>query len=95
MNRILLIDTRSNKEITIGLQINTRKYIIREKIGHHKTQAVLPLIDKLLKQKKLRISDINDIKVNNGSGSFTGIRVGMAISNALAFALKIPVMKIK
>lgn len=95
MNRILLIDTRSNKEIKIGLQINAREYIIREKIGHHKTQAVLSLIDKLLKQKKLRISDINGIKVNTGSGSFTGIRVGMAIANAFSFALKIPVRKVK
>ncbi|EKD65038.1 MAG: hypothetical protein ACD_50C00208G0010, partial [uncultured bacterium] len=34
------------------------------------------------------------IEVNTHPGSFTGIRVGMAIANALGFALKIPIKTI-
>jgi tRNA threonylcarbamoyladenosine biosynthesis protein TsaB len=90
MKRILLIDTSSNKEIRVGLKIGKKEYVIRQKIGKKRVQAVLPLIDRVIKKKKLEISEIDCIKLNTRPGSFTGIRVGMAIANALTFALKIP-----
>lgn len=52
-------------------------------------QDVLSLIDTSLKSKHLTLKDISEIEVNPGPGSFTGTRVGVAIANALAFALKI------
>lgn len=95
MKRRLLIDTTSNKQIVVGLMINSSQYWIKRKIEAQKAQVTLPLIDKLLKKHGLRVNDINRIEVNTGPGSFTGIRVGMAIANALSFALKIPVKTIK
>lgn len=92
--KILLIDTSSNKEVRVGLRIDTKEYVIRKKIGHQKAQVVLPLIDKLLSKKRLKITDINSIEVNSSHGSFTGVRVGVSIANALSFSLKIPVEKI-
>lgn len=94
----LMIDTSSNKIIRIGLKGEDIEDVLEEKIkvpasprGEQKTQSTLTLIDKLLKKHKLRVNDINSIEVNTVlGGSFTGIRVGMAIANALSFALKIP-----
>lgn len=40
---------------------------------------------------KKYLKDITAIEVNTGPGSFTGTRVGVAIANALGFALNIPV----
>ena len=88
---ILTIDTSGNKVIRVGLKKGNIKDVLEEKIKVHKAQSTLPLIDKLLKKHELRAKDINHIEVNTGPGSFTGIRVGMAIANALSFALKIPV----
>jgi len=48
-------------------------------------------IDKILKQNKLDINNINAIAVFRGPGSFTGVRVGISIANALSFAQNIPV----
>ena len=95
MTKILLIDTSSNKEIKVGIITNRKEYIIRRKISSQKAQVVLPVIDKLLKEQGISLKDLKAVEVNASSGSFTGIRVGMAIANALSFALKIPVKKIK
>lgn len=90
MNKILLIDTSSNKEIKVGLRIDNKEYFLKQKINTQKAQVTLPMIDKLLKQKGLGLKDLTSIELSTGPGSFTGIRVGMAVANALSFALKIP-----
>jgi len=88
---ILFIDTSSNKEITVGLQIEGKKSVINQIIDHRKAQVVLPLVEKLLKDHKLELKDITGIKVNAGPGSFTGLRVGVSVANALGYLLKIPI----
>lgn len=88
---VLFIDTSSNQEIIVTVKINDKEYSKKEKVGLQKAQVVLPMIDILLKKHKLKMSDIGSIKVNTGPGSFTGIRVGVSIANALGFALKIPI----
>ncbi len=92
-NTSLLIDTSSNKEITVKLKIKDQEYMIKRKIGKNKAQVALPTIDKLLNQQGLTLKDLTSIRINTSSGSFTGIRVGMAIANALSFALEVPVKK--
>ena len=87
----LIIDTSNNQEILVGLQIGEKRDIIKQKIGKQKTQVVLGLIDRLLKKHNISFEDISDIKVNEGPGSFTGLRVGISIANAFSYALKIPV----
>ncbi len=90
-NCVLLIDTADNKKITVGLTINNKEYIQTEKITSNKTQIILPMIDEIFKIHSLRPEDLSEIKVNAGPGSFTGLRVGLAIANALSFTLKVPV----
>lgn len=85
----LYIDTSVREEIRVGIEINGKLY--EKKAKNLKSQETLPLIDKLLKEKKIKLNEINEIKVNTGPGSFTGLRVGIAIANALGFALKIPI----
>ena len=91
MKNTLLIDTSNNKEVKVGLELNGEKFLIDQAIDHRKAQAVLPLVEKLLKEHNLRLEDITNIEVNPGPGSFTGLRVGVTIANTLGFLLKIPV----
>ena len=71
------------------MKINKKEYWIKEK--HQKAQIILPLIEKILKKYKIQFSQLSAIEVNTGPGSFTGVRVGVSIANALGFALKVPI----
>jgi tRNA A37 threonylcarbamoyladenosine modification protein TsaB len=44
-----------------------------------------------LSKKGYELSDVKELEVDSGPGSFTGIRVGVAVANAIGWALRIPV----
>lgn len=89
--KILILDTADNKKITVGLIIDSKKDIQTKTITSNRTQVILPMIDKILKKHLLKPEDLSGIKINTGPGSFTGLRIGLAIANAMSFALKIPI----
>ncbi len=88
---ILYIDTRNNKEIVVRLEKGDKVFELKSDALNLKAQATLPLIDKILKEANLTPADINEIKVERGPGSFTGLRVGISIANALGFANNIKI----
>lgn len=87
----LLIDTSKREEISVRLRIDNKEYVLEERSDRKKAQAVLPLVDTLLKEQKISLQDITTIEVNTGPGSFTGLRVGVAIANTLGRLLKVPI----
>lgn len=87
----LIIDTSSNKEIVVGLSRDGKEDMVKQEATREKAQVVLPLIDQLLQKHKLQLQDINAIQVNTGPGSFTGLRVGVAIANTLGMLLRVPI----
>lgn len=57
-------------------------------------EALLPLVDRLLKKAKLQYADLDAVAAASGPGRFTGIRVGMSFAAAAGFQLKIPALAI-
>lgn len=55
---------------------------------------LFPVMSRLMRRAKLKRSDIDLIAVNNGPGSFTGVRVGVASARALGQALARPVVAV-
>lgn len=47
------------------------------------SQVILPFIERLLNDTELEISDIDLIAVSNGPGSYTGLRIGVALVKGL------------
>jgi len=47
-------------------------------------------IDEVLKRNSLQLQDIEGIVSYSGPGSFTGLRIGISATNALAYALNVP-----
>ncbi|MBP9716898.1 MAG: hypothetical protein KBD51_03060 [Candidatus Levybacteria bacterium] len=89
MNRIV-IDTTDNTKTLIKLEVDSHSDEIIEP-AKPRTQATLLLIEKILKKNNINKKDLDEILVNTGPGSFTGTRVGVAIANALGFALDVKV----
>jgi len=57
-----------------------------------KPVALIRIIDKALTKARRDLDDIRCIAVDRGPGSFTGLRIAVATTMALAHAKKIPVV---
>jgi tRNA threonylcarbamoyladenosine biosynthesis protein TsaB len=58
--------------------------------GH--AEALAPLIEKLMARISGGFASLDRIAVTNGPGSFTGVRIGIAMARAIGLALDIPVV---
>jgi tRNA threonylcarbamoyladenosine biosynthesis protein TsaB len=83
----LYIDTSDSEKIVVGLDGERFETEARKE----KSQKLLPFINELLKKKGKEIKDLKEIEVNTGPGSFTGLRVGVSVANAIGWTLGIPV----
>ena len=54
------------------------------------SQTLMPMIENVLSQALLKISDIDGIAVTAGPGSFTGVRIGIAAAKGLAAPRSLP-----
>jgi len=90
--KILAVSTSSNN-CSVAL-LEDDKCIKELNICNEKTHSekFLPLIDELLSDTGTSLSDIKLIAVDNGPGSFTGIRIGIATIKAIAEFRNIPVV---
>ncbi len=61
--------------------------------GKTHSEKLLPLIGSALSALSLDIQAMDAVAVSVGPGSFTGLRIGVATANALAFANGIPVVE--
>ncbi|OGG05712.1 hypothetical protein A2872_04700 [Candidatus Gottesmanbacteria bacterium RIFCSPHIGHO2_01_FULL_42_12] len=77
----LYIDSSSNKKTTVMLG----EKVLEEDSSVWHSQVILPMIKKIIGKRKL--DEINGFEIKKTGDSFTGLRVGAAIANALNFAL--------
>ncbi|MBN2096234.1 tRNA (adenosine(37)-N6)-threonylcarbamoyltransferase complex dimerization subunit type 1 TsaB [Candidatus Peregrinibacteria bacterium] len=90
---ILCIDT-STAESSIA--ITDGEKIFFEKLeANHASDEILGKIDQLVKKAGIQLSDLKAVFVIKGPGSFTGLRVGIAVANQFAHQLKIPIIGLR
>ncbi len=88
---ILHIDTKDQKVVRVSLKKEEKVVKSLSEENEYGSKVLLPLIEKLLKLQKLDFKDLKGVEVEKGPGSFTGLRVGVSVANALGFSLVIPV----
>lgn len=91
---LLAIDTST---LWIGLALYEESRVLAETIWrteNHHTMELVPSIDALLKRCKASPGDIEALGVAIGPGSFTSLRISLAVVKGLALSLHIPIVGI-
>ncbi len=91
---ILAIDT-SSAWCSVALSLNNAAPLVRhQKVSAGASQLLLPWIDELLHEASITLSSLDAIAIGVGPGAFTGVRLGVAVTQGLATAAKLPVLPV-
>ncbi len=89
--RFLAIETSSPR---LSLALGTEARVLAQFTGEHDwrhAESVFRGIKTMLKKVKWTVQSLDGVAVSTGPGSFTGIRIGLAVARTLGQSLKIPV----
>ncbi len=87
MNK-LIIDVTS-KVIFLMIIVDNKNYSVSHENSKINYEKLIVLINNLLNTNRLKINDISTIYINNGPGSFAGIRNSLAVVKAIHLVEKI------
>jgi tRNA threonylcarbamoyl adenosine modification protein YeaZ len=90
--KYLVIDTSVENITKINLIIGSKNSEIIFNESRNHLQNLIPGIKKILNQENLNLQNLNFIALNEGPGSWTGLRIGFATIKVLAMVNKLPVI---
>ena len=85
---MIILTLRTDKPVAeIGIFENSNKLSCITWEAHRKLAETLHIsVRNLLKQQNMKWEDIDGIVIYEGPGSFTGLRIGFSVANALAYS---------
>ncbi len=90
---ILLTIRTDNPEAELGLYNNYQQLACLIWPAHRQlAETIHSKIQQLLEDQKIKLENIQAVIIFKGPGSFTGLRIGFSVANALAYSLKIPIV---
>ncbi|WP_131781353.1 tRNA (adenosine(37)-N6)-threonylcarbamoyltransferase complex dimerization subunit type 1 TsaB [Legionella gresilensis] len=91
--KLLALDT-STSVATIAL-LNQGEILERSQVGQGQhAQVILSIIEELLIEAALSISQLDGIVLGRGPGSFTGLRIACSIAQGLAYPHDLPIFPV-
>ena len=84
----LIIDSADEK-IFFSIINESQSYTTTHTNCRKNFDKLIVLLLDFLKKNKIKISDVENIFVNQGPGNFSGLRISISIAKGLAFANKI------
>jgi tRNA threonylcarbamoyladenosine biosynthesis protein TsaB len=91
--KILLIETSSNI-IEFGYAEDNRILTQKRLNEGENADTIIYHIKKEFDENKFNVKEIDVVSISNGPGSFTGIRIGSAISKGICFALNCKLIEV-
>lgn len=92
MRRFLLINTAT--EPSVVAIATAEKVLAESQVADRKqlSEKLLERIDALAHSAKIPLDSLSAIGIVRGPGPFTALRIGVAVTNALAYAHKLPIV---
>jgi len=90
---ILAMDT-AGPICSVSLLIAGQCHTLRSNTERRHARELLPMISSLLTAQEIGFADISALAVVRGPGSFTGLRIGSAVAQGLAFGNALPVISV-
>lgn len=90
----LTLTIRTDKpEAEIGVFKDKQKIGYKTWVAHRQlAETIHKKIQELLEGSEVKLTDLSGIVVYEGPGSFTGLRIGISVANALAYSMGVPVV---
>jgi tRNA threonylcarbamoyladenosine biosynthesis protein TsaB len=91
---MLILTIRTDRpEAELGLFDDSKQLAYKTWLAHRQlAESIHTQIKDLLTEKGKDFSTVQGIVVFKGPGSFTGLRIGISVANALAGSLQIPIV---
>lgn len=93
MINILAIDT-ATPACSVALLRGDEQLTRHQVASREHTRLLLPMVDELLNEAAMSLSEVDAIAFTAGPGSFTGIRIGFGVVQGLAFGANLPVLPV-
>ncbi|SCC73074.1 tRNA (adenosine(37)-N6)-threonylcarbamoyltransferase complex dimerization subunit type 1 TsaB [Acinetobacter albensis] len=92
--KLLALET-ANEQCSVSIVDETQELFFQlDARAKAQTQTILPMIDQAFKQLGLSASELTAIAFSRGPGSFSGVRINAAVTQALAWANDLPVVPV-
>ncbi|MGG7446585.1 tRNA (adenosine(37)-N6)-threonylcarbamoyltransferase complex dimerization subunit type 1 TsaB [Kosakonia oryzendophytica] len=89
--RILAIDT-ATEACSVALWNDGTTFAHFELCPREHTQRILPLVQDVLHDAKISLTQLDALAFGRGPGSFTGVRIGIGIAQGLALGAELPMI---
>ena len=94
MNNILCVDTTSEFCSVSLFNGNELVNTVNSKIERSHSKLIISLVDKVIKESKIEISDIEAFSISRGPGSYTGLRIGLSCLKGFCYGLDKPLISL-
>lgn len=91
MTNILVLDT-ATEACSVALQVGNKTYSRFEVCPQQHSQRILPMIDSVLGEAGISLSELDCLAYGRGPGSFTGVRIASGIIQGLAIGTDLQVI---
>ena len=88
---LLALDT-STEFLSLAIQAGDTLFTHHQHVGNASSELILPQIQALLEEAKVKLTDIDGIAFGAGPGAFTGVRIACGVAQGLGFGANLPVV---